>query len=236
MYTQKEMLLPKRPSRPPSFCSTVSGPLPPWGYPPPSPPSTPPIPPSGRLVSLAVSISIALDLTIRLRRSSIIPELLDILLNRHINPRLELRPVAEHEENLHPDEERRQKQRLHEVVEQRRRAAFEDPVADELRQPGEDVHAQRDVVGRHAVIGRQVVGVRRAADEDRGEHAAGYGFHEDVEGAVDYGGYCAEIRRQVGDAEPWGQGDGWGVCALERVRFRVFCAVSGRGYEQRAMR
>jgi len=101
------------------------------------------------LLSLDSSRFVALLL--RLLRSGFFLELADVLLDSRVESSFQLRPVAEHEQNFQPDEERGEEECLDQVVEQSWGTTLEDTVADELSHPGEDVDAKGDVVGRCAV-------------------------------------------------------------------------------------
>lgn len=82
---------------------------------------------------------------------SLVLELLDVLLNGLVDAALQLRTVAEVEEDLEPDEERRQEKGLNNVVEQRRSATLELSMTDELRDPCDNVDSDGVVVGGLAV-------------------------------------------------------------------------------------
>lgn len=107
----------------------------------------------GQSLGLAVGRAVALDLPVRLLSSSIVPELGDVLLNSRVKSGLQLRPIAEHEEDLEPDEEGSEEEGLDHVVEEGGGTTLEDSMADELRDPGEDVDTDGDVVGGHAIVG-----------------------------------------------------------------------------------
>lgn len=59
----------------------------------------------------------------------------DFLSDALVKARLELGSVSEEEQNLHPDEQRRQQESLNEIVKQGRRSVLEGAMADELRNP-----------------------------------------------------------------------------------------------------
>ena len=58
---------------------------------------------------------------------------------------MEVLPVAEEERDFHEDEERGRQQGLVEAVQQGWSPAFEDSVADELEDPGNDVDNQSNL-------------------------------------------------------------------------------------------
>ena len=101
--------------------------------------------------SLSLNTSRSVALLLRLLRSRLFLELADILLNSCVESSLQLRPVAEHEQDLQPHEEWSKEESLNKVVQQSWSTALEDTVADELSHPGEDVDAEGDVVGCRAV-------------------------------------------------------------------------------------
>lgn len=75
----------------------------------------------------------------------------DFLLHTSIISCLQLRAVAEEEENLHPDEEGGKEQSLNQVIEQSRSTTLKGTVADKLQQPGDDMDPTKPVVGCHSI-------------------------------------------------------------------------------------
>lgn len=75
----------------------------------------------------------------------------DLLLHTSIISCLQLRAVAEEEENLHPDEEGGKEQSLDQVIEQSWSTTLKGTVTDKLQQPGDDMDPAKPVVGRHSV-------------------------------------------------------------------------------------
>ena len=112
------------------------------------------------------------------------PKLLNILLRILIQPTLQITSIAHCEQKLQPHKQRRQEDGLVQVIEECGRAAFEDAVPNELRDPGEDVDADGGVGGGGVVVGGEMVGVGGGSEEEEGEGGAGDGLKEDVEGAV----------------------------------------------------
>ena len=67
------------------------------------------------------------------------PVLVHLLLNRLTYPCAKLRPVAECEQDLQPNEQRRKKEGLEQVIFQSRRASLKHAMANELRKPAANV-------------------------------------------------------------------------------------------------
>lgn len=133
--------------------------------------------------------------------SSVASELADVLLNGRVESSLQLGSVSEHEEDFKPDKERCQEESLNQVVQQRRSTAFEDPMADELGYPGDNVDTNGNVVCRHAMVCGQVVGICCATDQDRSKETSRDWFHQHIQRAVDYGNCSAEVEREMWNAE-----------------------------------
>lgn len=73
------------------------------------------------------------------------------LLDRSIQSRLELGPVTKMKQNLQPDEEGSQEDRLDKVIKQRWGSSFEDTVPHKLHEPGDDVYSNGNIISRHAI-------------------------------------------------------------------------------------
>ena len=96
-------------------------------------------------------------------------KLADISLDCFLEPRLELRSVAEREEHFQPDEKWCQEQSLHQIVQQSGSSTLKNAVADELSDPGEDVEADSPVVGRLPVGRGEVISISCSAKDQRSE-------------------------------------------------------------------
>lgn len=161
--------------------------------------------------------TIGLSMAVGLLASLLGPEFRKFLLDITVQPSLQLWAIAKHEEDFQPDEKWRQEDRLHEVVEQGWGSSLEDSVADELHEPGDDVHADGNVVGFHAVGRCEVVRVGSSTHEQRGEHGACYWLHQDVERGIDEARHGAEVEWQIWYREPvWGW-QRWAVGSLKYV-------------------
>ena len=147
-----------------------------------------------------------------------VPKLRDILLCKPIQPILQIASVPEHEQELQPHEQRRQENGLEQIVQQRGRAAFEDAVADELCDPGEDVDGDGVVGGSGVIVRGEVVDIGGGNEEEEGEERASDGLEEDVEGAVREAYREGEVEGE--ELEKWvlriggGREEGRGVCDL----------------------
>lgn len=155
--------------------------------------------------------------------SSIAPELADVLLNGRIESGLQLGSVSKHEQDFKPDKERCQEEGLNQVVQQRRSTTLEDTMTDELGYPGEDVDTDCDVVGRHAVVGGQVVGICCATDQDRSEKTSGNWLHQHIQRTVHYGNCSAEVEREMRNAERIRDWNSWCVRALQSNVRTISC-------------
>lgn len=154
---------------------------------------------------------------IHLLRLAIRPERSNLLLHTFMVPSPQLRPITQEEENLHPDKQRRQQKRLHQVIQQRRGPPLERAVSDKLGHPRQHVDPAGPVVDVGAVGAQEVVCARGAGDDDRGDQAAGDGFEEDVEDGVDEAADCAEVGWEILILESFGEGEeSWGVGGLCR--------------------
>lgn len=153
-------------------------------------------------------------------------ELLDLALHRLIQPRLQLRSVPEEEEDLEPDEEGREEECLHEIVQQSRSTALELAVPDELCDPGNYVHPDRGVIGGRAVGLCEIVGVGGAGDEEGSEEATRDRFHENVEGRVQDRGDGSDVEREGFGGQDWWKGNRWRVRTLAGL---VSCRTTVEG-------
>lgn len=152
-----------------------------------------------------------------MRSLAIRPERSNLLLHTLMIPSPQLRPITQEEKNLHPNKQRRQQKRLHQVIQQRRSPPLKRTVSDELSHPGQHVDPAGPVVDAGAVGAQEVVCARGAGDDDRGDQAAGDGFEEDVEDGVDEAADCAEVGWEVLILESFGEGEeSWGVGGLFR--------------------
>lgn len=77
----------------------------------------------------------------------------NLLLHTLMVPSPQLRPITQEEKNLHPNKQRRQQKRLHQVIQQRRRPPLKRAVSDELGHPGQHVDPTGPVVDAGAVGG-----------------------------------------------------------------------------------
>lgn len=142
-----------------------------------------------------MTISGTADLAVNLLRFLLGPVLHDFPLDGLIESGFQLWSVAKGEQYFKPDEERSKKDGLDQVVEEGWRSSFEDAMADELGDPREDMDANGDVVGLHAVGRREVIRVRSRAKKKWRQDATGHGFHENVKDRVDQCEDCPQIRR-----------------------------------------
>jgi len=115
-----------------------------------------------------MTVRVTVDNLLVLRGS----EIRDLLLNGLVDPRFQLRSVAEHEQDLHPHEERGEKNRLDQIVEQSRCASFEDTMSNELSKPAKDVNSNSPMIGLSTVGGREIVGGGSTTEEDRRQHCS----------------------------------------------------------------
>lgn len=111
-------------------------------------------------------------------------KLLDILLDALVDAALQLWPITEGEQDLEPNEEGCQEERLGKVIQQRGSPALEFAVTDELRNPACNVDAACPVVRRGAVGRREMMSESGRADQKRRQKSPCYRFHENVKGRV----------------------------------------------------
>jgi hypothetical protein len=144
----------------------------------------------------------SLRFSTRLSASPLRPKLHQLSLDLLLQPALQLGPIPDRKQALEPHEHGCEQECLHQVVQQRRRPAFEFAMTDELRDPRGDV--QHDGVGVHGVRGgprRQLRAHRAAANDQWRDEAPRDGLEENVGRGVDEGCDDAEVRRKVGEAE-----------------------------------
>ena len=107
---------------------------------------------SNPLLRLPVS-HIPVDLPFLLRL-----EFLNLSLNVLIQPRLQLLSIPKLEQNLHPYKERRQEERLNEVIQQCRCPPLVLSVPDELGEPAHDMDCDSYLIRERVVVGGKIVG------------------------------------------------------------------------------
>lgn len=129
-------------------------------------------------------------------------EFLDVLLDGLVDATLQLRTVAEREQDFKPHKKRCEENGLYEIVEQRRGSSLELAVPNELRYPTDNIYCDCPVVGGGPVRRCQVVGNSCRTDENRREHGSGNGLHEYVQGRIQGGSCRADIKGQVRHGEP----------------------------------
>ena len=158
-------------------------------------------------------------LILLLRLALLLPELRNLQFHVLVHPLLQFRAVAEEEQNLHPDKQRRQQQGLHEVIEQCRGPPFERPVPDELRQPRHHVNTPGVVVHDHAVSAEEIVAGGCGADHQRRDQTTRDGFEEHIKDGVDERTDRAGIGREVVDVQGIRNGEEWwAVACLDATR------------------
>lgn len=116
----------------------------------------------------------------RLLRVPALPELGN--LNRHslIHARLELRAVAQHEQELKPDEQRSEEDGLEKVVQECRGTALKFAVTEELRQPAHNVNDNGNLGGQDWVGNAEIVGEGASTEADERQCGAGDRLEENV--------------------------------------------------------
>jgi hypothetical protein len=131
-------------------------------------------------------------------------EFINLLLHSLVDATLQLRTVAEREQDLKPDKERGQEECLDQVVEQSRRPAFKLSMSNELCDPTGNIYPTSPVICRGSVRRGQMVAVRGTADENRREEASSNRLHEYVERRVQHCTSGADVQREVRHGEPCG--------------------------------
>lgn len=176
----------------------------------------------GSLVGFSVTnalIACPLAPLFLLRLVLLLPELRNLQFHVLVHSLLQFRAVAEEEQNLHPDKQRRQQQGLHEVIEQCRGPPFERPVPDELRQPRHHVNTPGVVVHNHAVSTEEIIAGGCGADHQRRDQTTRDGFEEHIKDGVDERTDRAGIGREVVDVQGIGNGEEWwAVACLDSTR------------------
>jgi hypothetical protein len=88
-------------------------------------------------------------------------------------------------------------------------------MSNELRNPGENLNTNSDLVDGFWNRGCEVVGIGGPADDKGEEDGARDGFEEDVESAIEDGADCAKVKGEVRDRKPfWERDDYWAIGGL----------------------
>ena len=103
-------------------------------------------------------------------------EIRDLLLDGLVDSRFQFRSVAKHEENLHPYEERSEKDSLNQVIEQSWCATLKDSMSDELRDPAEEMNSDSPVIGLRSVSRGKIVRSGSTSNKYRRQHCSSDGF------------------------------------------------------------
>lgn len=125
-------------------------------------------------------------------------ELGNLDLDLLVDASLKLGTIAEDKENLEPDKHGSQEQGLEESVKQTGGATLKGAVADELRNPGQNVDANGDLKGLLGVLQAHVARKSRAADAKGGKDEAGNRLKQQVKRRIGESNNCAKIEIQVG--------------------------------------
>lgn len=135
------------------------------------------------------------------------PELGDLGLDLLVDAGLELRAVAQEEEDLEPDEHGGEEQGLDQVVQEGRGALLKGAVADKLGDPADDVDGDGRRQGRVRILGLEVVAASRSAEAEGGQGEAGDGLQQQVERRVEHGSNGAQVEVKIRHSQPLGQLD-----------------------------
>lgn len=96
----------------------------------------------------------------------LLAELGNLNLDGLVDTPLQLRAVAYHEQQFEPDEQGSQEDRLEEVVKQCRGPPLKLAVADKLRDPGDNIYRDGNLVRADGVLQPEVVGPSGGSEAD----------------------------------------------------------------------
>jgi hypothetical protein len=173
----------------------------------------------------------------RTQSSYVLPlQLPHLDLNPLLHFRLQLLIQPHLEQDLVPHKQRRQKQRLHQIIQQRRLPPLKLAVPNKLRNPTDHVHRNRYRIHARPVVPREHLVCERGGTEEQrcGADACEVGREQQVQGGV---GECSEGAEVEGEVEACEERGGAErecgcVCALATQVTSVICVVTmWRGVE-----